>query len=780
MFYRDSLGWQVYPVHPPGAKCDFPGKQPAVRAWWDYDPQDCDVDARFHNGHPFNIGVAPKGGLVFIDLDSKPDQGASVQKFLAEHPELEKVPRHITRGGAHLVMICRDLPEWKAAKGKSYHGQVLGQINERVSAEIYHCERQNVVLPPSKHTSGFLYAWEAFGDVLDWPWDRLRELFCFVEPASREQRKKKGAPWHLQFRGELASLDLIALLKELGLHAELQDADDARYIIPCPWTSEHSGQGEADARIWQAEHRRPGFKCHHAHCGGRTIKDVLEWAEVKTPGIVDRFCARLRVWEEGQVSATGKVRILHAIARLESEVYTEVGKVIGPNHAWFVRANAVNVITQIPSGFTYSDDPNADFTVEAHTIGFSELDGIQAKGALEKYVEPGILVKEAGASDDDEPEFRPKSFTTDFCSGMIQSEQLKERLPFIARLLTVPLLFQIREKLVYPKTQYDPRFGTYLIPGAPEIYPMNLEKALEIIKRLHAGFCFTNEQSKTHAIARLITPFGRAMIGWTTRVPLWFYTANRPRAGKDYLAAIPILVYEGAAFEDLPIGKDPEETSKRIMAAARNGRRFMHFSNCQVYLQDQYLIQAITNPVINGRRLGSNDATSDLSIPNEMEFSISANVGLTYREDLGPRMRKIELAYFEEDPNSRTFADPFLHQTIKDNRSLVLSAISALYDNWCAKGFPQGKTRFTSFPKWAEIIGGVMTAAGLGDPCLPFQGKYDDNGGDNKTSSMLELFKVCNRAFKEEPIKKPQLYQCLQNEVADNELLSWFGHLEEA
>ena len=149
-----------------------------------------------------------------------------------------------------------------------------------------------------------------------------------------------------------------------------------------------------------------------------------------------------------------------------------------------------------------------------------------------------------------------------------------------------------------------------------------------------------------------------------------------------------------------------------------------------------------------------------------MEFSISANVGLTYREDLGPRMRKIELAYYDEDPNSRTFADPFLHQTIKDNRSLVISAIAALYENWAKRGFPKGKTRFTSFPKWAEIIGGVMLAAGLEDPCLPFQGKYDDNGGDNKTPSMLELFEVCHRAFKEEAIKKSQLYQRIQKEAA--------------
>jgi hypothetical protein len=693
-FYRD-LGWWVHPVHPPRAKVKDPGKQPVFKQWWTCDPQDCDVEKWFHNSHSFNIGVAPKGGLIFTDLDSKDDQGESVRKFLGAHPELNNVPRQVTRGGAHLAMICPDFPKWKGADGKLYQGPVKGSIpGTPVTTEFFYCERQNLVLPPSIHPiSNLRYTWDIFGELPEWLWNLIRDLFCFVEPSGPTKRKaKKDAPWHLQFRGDLATLDLIALLEELGIHAELQDADDARYIIMCPWSAEHSTQGEADARIWQAADRRPGFKCHHAHCCGRTIKEVLEWAEAKTPGIVDRFCARLRVWEEGQVSPGGKVRILHAIGRLESEVYMEVGRAIAPNYAWFVRAREVNVIEQVPSGFTYSDDPDTRFAVAAHTIGFSELTGIQAKGGLEKYVEPGILTF---PFEDSEPEFVPKSFSTDFCSGMIQSDQLKDELPFIARLLTVPLPFQLGSGLVRPKVKYDQQFGTYLMPGAPEIQPMSLEKALKIIDRIHAGFCFTNEQSKTHAIARLITPFGRALLGWTTRVPLWFYSANRPRAGKDYLAAIPLLVYEGTAFEDLPIGKESEETGKRIMSAARNGRRFMHFSNCQVYLQDQYLIQAITNPVINGRRLGSNDASSDLSIPNEMEFSISANVGLSFREDLGPRMRKIELAFFEEDPNSRTFTDKFLHETIKKNRGLVLSAVAALYNNWAAQGFPKGQTVFT-------------------------------------------------------------------------------------
>ena len=66
---------------------------------------------------------------------------------------------------------------------------------------------------------------------------------------------------------------------------------------------------------------------------------------------------------------------------------------------------------------------------------------------------------------------------------------------------------------------------------------MPIEEAKKRVGIVLSGLCFTNDQSKTHAIARLITPFGRAMLGWTTRVPLWFYTANRPRAGKDYLSA---------------------------------------------------------------------------------------------------------------------------------------------------------------------------------------------------------------------------------------------------
>ena len=75
----------------------------------------------------------------------------------------------------------------------------------------------------------------------------------------------------------------------------------------------------------------------------------------------------------------------------------------------------------------------------------------------------------------------------------------------------MPLPFRPRDskRLIYPSKGYDPRFLTYLVDDAP------LDRALEVIEWVHREFCFTNDQSRIHAIARFITPFARGILGWT-------------------------------------------------------------------------------------------------------------------------------------------------------------------------------------------------------------------------------------------------------------------------
>jgi DNA polymerase I-like protein with 3'-5' exonuclease and polymerase domains len=799
-FYRDKLRWQVYPVDPPSSKKQSPGKKPSVTNWWEYDAYDCDVPKIFeNNGHCHNIGFAPRNAIVVVDLDSKSDQGKSVRQFLDEHHELQNSPRHSTCNGAHLMFRCQDLPRWKDPRGKPLHDTLKNHISDTVNAELYHSDHNNIILPPSVHVFGVVYRWETFGEIPEVSWRWLQDTFGFTAPSQqdKEPRKGKDTPWHLVFNGDLRFLNLLGLLEALGHPANLINEDDGKYAILCPWSAEHTTAPENPAGsstvIWQREAGSywPQFKCLHAHCNGRGLQDLLLWAENKEPGAVDRFCSQSRVWAPGQTDEKGRPRILHPYGQLDSEVHTELGTIIGAKHGWFIRGDALVTLKNVPSGFVYSENPDIRYSVKSYTVGLDELNGVKARSSLEHYVVPGVLVTDEMGN----KEFIKKSFSTDFCASMVHSGHLRIKLPHIARILTVALPFRVGNKLIYPKPGYDPRFATYLIDNAPTIKEMSLQDALDILDHIHKEFCFTTQQSRTHAIARLLTPFARALIGWTTRTPLWFYCANRPRAGKDYLSGVPLIVYEGAAFEDQPIGKESAETAKRIMAAARSARRFMHFSNCQHYLQDQYLTQAITNPVINGRSLGSNDASSDLSASNEMEFSLSANIGLTYHEDLEPRLRKIELAYFEEDPNARIFQNKFLHRSISENRARVLSAIAAIYRNWAAQGFPLSTTPFISYPEWAEIIGGVMLAADLGDPCLPFKGAYDV-GGDLKTEAMSELFKVCYQEFKDSWVQKKKIYSCVHKNALDgkdcedgkdsedrkdsegNEPLRWFGPLE--
>ena len=88
--------------------------------------------------------------------------------------------------------------------------------------------------------------------------------------------------------GDYSTLDVVAWFKAHGQYHE--PADLGKHYVRCPWEAEHSDGIDAqrkDTVIWEAEHVWPTFHCSHAHCEGRTIRDVMSiW------GDADAFCAR--------------------------------------------------------------------------------------------------------------------------------------------------------------------------------------------------------------------------------------------------------------------------------------------------------------------------------------------------------------------------------------------------------------------------------------------------------------------------------------------------------
>jgi len=94
---------------------------------------------------------------------------------------------------------------------------------------------------------------------------------------------------------------------------------------------------------------------------------------------------------------------------------------------------------------------------------------------------------------------------------------------------------------------------------------------------------------------------------------------------------------------------------------------------------------------------------------------------------------------------------------------------------------PKGKSPFTSFPVWAEEVGGMLIANGLGDPCLP---QADNHfGGDLRTRAMTALYETIYQSNKDNWTNKDQVYQLVAAAqhgsmgIDGDDRLEWFGDL---
>ena len=489
------------------------------------------------------------------------------------------------------------------------------------------------------------------------------------------------------------------------------------------------------------------------------MQHVLCALDDAKPGIVDRHCRELRVWAPGARSPDGRPRVvLPGMGRPDSEFAVELGSLLAKREYWFAKGDEIVRVAM------------REFSETVKQLAFNSVEPVSACTDAEQHVEVGVTQEDQFTGDQ---VFVPCSMTREMAAKMLAAPQFISRMPRIVRILDVPIPVRHKGRIVLPKVGYDPDLRSWLPENAPVIRPMPFAEALALIREMYCEFCWADQQSLVHAIARLITPFCRGLMGWQARTPLWCYQANQPGAGKDYCADVVHFLYTGSHIGDAPLGKDGEEIRKRITTFLNAGRRFTHFANCQVHIEDQTFIGLITSPFFNARNLGSTDPSADLTLPNESDYSLSANMGLTFREDLERRSRRITLFLAAENQNKQVFKREDLLGWITENRSLLLSAVASLVTRWIVAGEPKGPTPFASFPEWARVVGGVMAHSGLGDPCLPHARDELETGGDRAMRAMRALYRVGYNAYPETWFEKGDLFKLLAAE--DNDDLAWFG-----
>jgi hypothetical protein len=398
--------------------------------------------------------------------------------------------------------------------------------------------------------------------------------------------------------------------------------------------------------------------------------------------------------------------------------------------------------------------------------GFLEVDSNRFITIIEKYFIPWITIFTKNGSMQIN-----KSMSHSIANVVLVADNFRDVMPVINRILNVqiPILIKETNTLCLPNKGYDEKFLSWVPYNSPVIdnYTMTLEEAKKNIDTLFKEFCFKSEQDKTNAIAAFITPFIRGLFSsFSIRTPIFIYEANRERAGKDYLAGLTGILYEGFALEEPPIStgekdhNNTDELKKKLLSAMIYGRKRLHFSNNKGYLNNAVFESVTTSEKWSDRILGKNEI---VTFSNELDFSLSGNIGMTLTPDLANRSRFIKLFLDIEDANLRVFENPDLHGWLKNNRNLILSSLYCLVKNWINTGQKSGTIPFASFYEWSKICGGILEAAGYGNPCV----KNTDMVGiamDSETTEMKELFELCYSKKPNVRLKKADIIEIIKED----------------
>jgi hypothetical protein len=156
---------------------------------------------------------------------------------------------------------------------------------------------------------------------------------------------------------------------------------------------------------------------------------------------------------------------------------------------------------------------------------------------------------------------------------------------------------------------YDPATGFVLFdpPPMPPMPPMpgkeDARQALALLLGLVDEFPFADDASKSVALSLILSLVLRPALAPV--VPLHVANAPEGGTGKSYLFDVASVIALGEVCPVIARGITPEETEKRLVGAALEGRPLILIDNCNGELRSEFLCQAAERPLIKPRPLGT-------------------------------------------------------------------------------------------------------------------------------------------------------------------------------
>jgi hypothetical protein len=295
-------------------------------------------------------------------------------------------------------------------------------------------------------------------------------------------------------------------------------------------------------------------------------------------------------------------------------------------------------------------------------------------------------------------------------------------LPRLSNVVPVPVFARHGELITTPG--YHPASETYYAPPSwlssvkhvsERPTPDETREAIRIFdEHIGANFPFDNDggASRAHALALCLQGFVMGIVD--QMAPLFDIEAAQRRTGKGLLTECCLMPAFGPtlAGKRTPMPKNDEEMTKVLTALFREGGPLIAFDNVKGTVDFPSFEAALTAECFEGRLLGSStliqarNRATWVMISNNPEMS----------SDLAGRAIRIRLISPVEYPEDRTDFERLQPAYTRERLPELIWAMHTIVRNWFAQGCP-GPAPSTpglgSYPRWRQVIGGILLAAGV-------------------------------------------------------------------
>lgn len=307
----------------------------------------------------------------------------------------------------------------------------------------------------------------------------------------------------------------------------------------------------------------------------------------------------------------------------------------------------------------------------------------------------------------DGPSFRRAVCTKDAATGILSSEAGVACLPIIRKFLPTPTLVgtggKAAPRLLSPGFHED--LGVFVWGDPKTVIPeVPLPEAVAFLTETVLGdYEFKTKADKGRAVAALLTPglkFGGFLEDCT---PMNYTEADRPNAGKTYLAKVSAAIYGFNVTPLTPSTRGVGSLKESVGTQLLEGAAFILIDNVRRLEDTEFLEAALTNGTVSVRPAYKSETTVSIE---QVCFDMTTN-GVTITPDLASRSNMINIRHrpghqFREHPEG----DLLRH--VKVNQPFALGCVHAVIREWHARGRPRTEENRSRFKDWARTLDWIV------------------------------------------------------------------------